>query len=913
MAALLLVLALFAGSATAAPNVAWHYGSNAPLDELKAFDIAVVEPGHGYDPKSYHTTTSELFAYVAVGEVQESRDYAREMDKAWLIGDNPAWGARVVDLANPAWQRFFVERIVAPLWQLGYRGFFLDTLDSYQLAAKTDAARRAQEDGLIAALNLLKTRFPEAKLIFNRGFEVLPRANKLAFAVAAESLFGGWDAAGRRYMDVAPADRDWLKNQLDRVKSQYGLPVYVIDYAPPGERERARSIARQIAALGFIPYVADGALISLGLGNVEVMPRKILMLYDGRDGVDVKFDEIHRYAALPINYLGYVPEYHDVRQPLPEAPLAGRYAGIVTWINAGTLPNSEQLAAWMKRQRAEGMRIAVLSSFGFPMTAGRAAELGLRFSDGEAKGDVRLERSNAPAGFERKPLPDRQSFHRLEVVSGTPLVRIVDAAGGRYDPVAYTDWGGYALAGYAIASLPEPKSEQSRWIIDPIEFLARALALPPMPVPDTTSENGRRLMLVHVDGDGFPSAAELPGRPVAGEALLTEVLQKYRIPTTVSVIQGEIAANGLNPKQSPALEGIARRIFALPYVEPASHTFSHPFVWSAAETVDKADQGYHLEIPGYVFDIQREVPGSAAYVSGLSPSGKPCRILLWSGNTTPGSGTLKLAYDSGLLNMNGGETLITRSNPSLTAVAPLGEDKSGYFQVYAPNQNENVYTNNWRGPYYGFERAIETFQLTESPRRLKPINIYYHAYSASKRASLAALYKVYDWALAQPVMNVYASDYIRKVLDFQHLVVARTPEGFLLRGAGDLRQLRFPGSLGAVNVRMSRNVAGWSEGPGGRYAHLSADEAELRFTPNATAFPYLRDANARLTSWRVMENGVEFGLSGHRPLSFTLAGAANCRYTLAGKPVEPRVRQQDANLFELPNHGIEAFQVICPN
>ena len=253
MAALLLVLALFAGSATAAPNVAWHYGSNAPLDELKAFDIAVVEPGHGYDPKSYHTTTSELFAYVAVGEVQESRDYAREMDKAWLIGDNPAWGARVVDLANPAWQRFFVERIVAPLWQLGYRGFFLDTLDSYQLAAKTDAARRAQEDGLVAALTLLKARFPEAKLIFNRGFEVLPRASKLAFAVAAESLFGGWDAAGRRYVDVAPADRDWLKNQLDRVKSQYGLPVYVIDYAPPGERERARSIAWQIAALGFVP------------------------------------------------------------------------------------------------------------------------------------------------------------------------------------------------------------------------------------------------------------------------------------------------------------------------------------------------------------------------------------------------------------------------------------------------------------------------------------------------------------------------------------------------------------------------------------------------------------------------------------------------------------------------------------
>ena len=183
MAALLLVLFFIAGAANAAPNVAWHYGSSAPLDELKAFDIAVVEPGHGYDPKAYRTRTSELFAYVAVGEVQESRDYAAAMNKSWLIGDNPAWGARIVDLANPAWQRFFVDRIIAPLWQRGYRGFFLDTLDSYQLAARTDSARRAQEDGLAAALTLLKERFPEARLIFNRGFEVLPRVHKLAFAV----------------------------------------------------------------------------------------------------------------------------------------------------------------------------------------------------------------------------------------------------------------------------------------------------------------------------------------------------------------------------------------------------------------------------------------------------------------------------------------------------------------------------------------------------------------------------------------------------------------------------------------------------------------------------------------------------------------------------------------------------------
>ena len=47
---------------------------------------------------------------------------------------------------------FFTNQVITPLWQQGYRGFFLDTLDSYQLVAKTPEARARQEAGLIAAI-----------------------------------------------------------------------------------------------------------------------------------------------------------------------------------------------------------------------------------------------------------------------------------------------------------------------------------------------------------------------------------------------------------------------------------------------------------------------------------------------------------------------------------------------------------------------------------------------------------------------------------------------------------------------------------------------------------------------------------------------------------------------------------------
>src|SRR5689334_6390656 len=102
------------------------------------------------------------------------------------------------------------------------------------------------------------------------------------------------------------------------------------------------------------------------------------------------------------------------------------------------------------------------------------------------------------------------------------------------DAAILAPWGGYVLAPYDLRSLPSEIGE--RWVVQPIEFFRRALALPAMPVPDVTTENGRRLMMVHVDGDGFVNRAERYLTPFSGEVLLDDVLRKYRIPTTVSVI-----------------------------------------------------------------------------------------------------------------------------------------------------------------------------------------------------------------------------------------------------------------------------------------------------------------------------------------------------------------------------------------
>lgn len=909
---------LFAAGASAQPrSIAFHYGSSPPWDELKSFDLVVVEPDHAGDVRARTSARSQVFAYVAVGEVVPSRAYAKEIPADWKIGENTAWGALVLDQAQPAWPAFLAERIVKPIADAGYAGLFLDTLDSFHLVAKDPAARARQEAGLTAAISEIRRRYPQLKLIFNRGFEVLPQLHREAYAVAAESLYRSWDAGRRTYGEVSAPDREWLLGQLNRVKNEYQLPVIAIDYVPPADRELARATARRILEHGFIPYVADPALETLGVSAVEAVPRKVLMLYrHNGDPTALAYESILRFAAMPLNWMGYVPEYIDVSTgQLPAYPLNGRYAGIVTWFEGDLGARGAAYAQWLARQVESGMKVAVFADFGAPLTGNFARTLGITAGTiAPMPEPVTLESRSPAIGFEVDPPLDRRGFLPITADDGEPWLRLRNERGDRMDAVAIAPWGGYALSPYVILSMPGQDSDE-RWLLDPFAFLREALRLPVVPVPDVTTENGRRLMIAHIDGDGFPSRAELPGNAFAGEVMLKEVLERYRVPTTVSVIEGEVGPAGLWPVISPKLEAIARRIFALPHVEVASHTFSHPFRWQIAEKAPNASD-YTLRIPGYTFNLPREIAGSIDYINQrLAPPGKPVRTFLWSGDADPSAEAVRLAHAAGVYNLNGGETTITRSHPTLTRVAPIGIPKGALFQVYAPVQNENLFTNLWTGPFGGFERVIETFELTEAPRRLKPINLYYHMYSASKRASLVALDRVYRWSLAQSVMPVYASEYASRALGFNSLAVARdVADGtWEARGDGTLRTLRLPAALGTPAA--GEGVAGYARINGDAYLHLAGGEA--RFASRAGASmegPYLASANVRIDGWRVTRSGgateIAFAAAGHVPAEFVFANAAGCTLTAEGRPAA-RTESGGLVTFRLTQHGSPALRLRC--
>lgn len=891
-------------------SIAFFYAANPPLSELKSFDVVVVDPDNvGIAPKDYQAAHSMLFAYVSVGEADSKRQFFKKIDPAWLIADNSSWGTGVVDLANPAWRNFFLDQVVEPLWAAGYRGFFLDTLDSYQLVQDKQRIPLLA-DGLVAVIRGLKERHPEARLILNRGFDVFERVKDVTFAVAAESLFQNFDPATGTYGAVKEQDRIWLLDRLNTIKKN-GRPVIAIDYVKPSERELARTTASKIKDLGFIPWVTDKGLASLGVGSIEVLPSTVLGIYEHTDSAtpaDPVYDHLHRYAAMPLEYLGYRMEYHDITKPLPEGILTGRYAGVVVWPASGGSASHKSYRKWIEKVLEEKLPLVFLEGFGVEPDREWLPMLGLKWKNGPVlSGKISVIKKDAMIGFEQPPPEAAESIPLLDASAGKVLLRVRGTKGNESDLAAITAWGGYALAPAVKA---HELNNQTAWIVDPFRFFGEALRLSSnRPVPDVTSENGVRLLLTHIDGDGFESMAEWPGGRLAATELREKILERYRLPTSLSLIAGILSPKGLYPKRSAEFENEAKRLWALPNVEAASHSFSHPFNWYNAIKSEN-EFGYNLSIPGYSFSLNGEIQESINYLNSLLPPQKKVAMFHWTGNCVPTSEAISEVYRAGVGNINGGETIITNSRASFTAVSPMGIIKDGWLQVFAPNQNENLYTNNWSGPFYGYRRVIETFRLTDAPRRLKPVDIYYHIYAVSKPASLKALQEAYDWALKQQLFPVYASSYVTRVQDFFRTTVARRDDGWLIRNSGDLRQVRVPLTAGYPDLNASRGVLGFSDFNDQRYIHLApGGDSFLKLTDTAPVRPFPEAVAARINSFQTSGKNIQMTVTAEADGYLRFNNASDCRVVFDGVPL-PSKAEGAVLSISIPSgkHGLE---LVC--
>ena len=891
------------------PSTAFYYGAAPPVKTLGLYDWVVIDAGNA-EGSNWQPLAREslVHCYLSVGESQGER---AAQHRALIVGDNPGWQSKVMDVAHPGWR----DALILEAQQLaaaGCEGLFLDTLDSYQLAFEERDWPRA-EQGLADIVLALHAAQPDLAIMLNRGFEIFDRVSAAVTSMTVEGLYQGWNADKAQHKTISEDERRWLLGELQAVEAA-GKAIIVLDYLPAtATAAEATSLARRIADHGFTPWVTDVSLMHLGTGFFTPLPREVALLYHPGSS-DFAGHDAHILLGAALDYAGYDVRPYNVSKGMPVL-IKGVHAGVVTWFDDTQSSRSQNADAWEDVLTGALTHNIPLALFGAPppLSAAVLDRLGVKRVAGSNQKRAALVEARTGYGDFEAPAAAQEHVtvpFRNTSAANQPWVTMTldDEA---VVPVLTGPWGGYAQHPYLLQA---GFGGQRRWLLNPFAFLATALHSQPAPIPDTTTETGRRILLSWVDGDGFPSRAELPGTPYSAEVLLEKVFKPIKLPHTVSVIEGEVAATGLYPHLSGELEPLARKIFALGNVELASHSFSHPFFWARRQNIDisKTLYGLGLPIPGYTTDTRREVAGSVRYINDtLAPEGKRTEVFLWTGDAVPGGGTVRLVEELGLVNLNGGNTQVRNALPSSVNIYPQSRWTDGGHQIYAPIMNENVYTNDWTGPFHGFRRVIETFKRTEDPRRLKPLGIYYHFYSGTKPGALNALLDVYGYAEEQPHNALYASEYARRVLGYHSARITRSLDGhWLVDQLGALRTVRLPEPLVPPDVLASENVAGWLESKDGIYVHLTGTPATLVLGERPA--PALAWSNGQVERWAFEgDREATIHLRGHEPLKFAVRWGSTCTLRLAGGQRLTGKNEDGMQVFRLNARDTGTAQLVC--
>lgn len=631
-----------------------------------------------------------------------------------------------------------------------------------------------------------------------------------------------------------------------------------------------KTIAWSLSILWFA--LAGLASASAQTSNYE--PRVVIGVYDAAPDESFEASYLYEMAEFPLNHLGLELEYHNARQGLPDLSKRTDVRGVLVWLIDAEKVDSTKLANFVEAARARNLPVLVsgpLPAKNGEANAGRIfTALGLRNLGGfrpYTYDMAPVQKVAAMVEFERKlplPLVPLDIIQAADPKTATPYLTLQRGAdpSTRTLAVVTTPQGGYVAPGYA--AFEDRTADWKAWRVNPFKLFREVFRTADLPAADTTTLSGRRIYYSHIDGDGWNSVTEVDAYAKSGmtasEVILREVTQRFPdLPVTVAPIAADLDPDWMG---TPKAQQIARDFFRLPHVEAGTHTYTHPFEWNyfgpaynpqsevyfvkrypkskiaRTMTIDPNAPKPKLVFPYDVpraygdipFNIDKEVSGSATFISRFLPKGKRVEVLQWSGDTRAFPAAMAAVDKAGLPNINGWGSRFDGDYPSYTNVAPVGRRVGDFVRVYASHANENEYTALWQGRYFGFRYLTTSLRNTETPIRVKPANVYYHMYSGEKPAALTALLEVMTNIRTQTLTPIAASRYAKIGKGFFDVQFAKLGEmSWRVERRGALDTVRFDEAANLyVDIGKSAGVIGYTRTNGSLYVALdSADPAPV--------------------------------------------------------------------------------------
>ena len=486
--------------------------------------------------------------------------------------------------------------------------------------------------------------------------------------------------------------------------------------------------------------------------------RTLLALYDGAREERPDATRIHRFAELPLNHLGFVLQYLDVRQGLPEPRQMLAYRGVLTWF-AGPVRDGNALLAWAGHVAELDIRYVALGDLGADVTTANLALVNRVFAGFGVRHTGEMITPTRGTRIAHRDHDLYEAECRLDpMLPAYPVIAMLDAAtrpiltlttprheGGRATTLAALGKkGGYAAFNYEFCHQQAPL-HRGRWLLEPFKFFDAAFGAERFPVPDVTTASGRRLFFSQVDAEGWANPSQIEGyrhnQALAADVVMRELIIPFpELPVTVDLRESEIEKVRRVAVQSRA---VASRMLALPQVV-------RPGRRSVGTTMSRLDTSY----------------------------------------------------------------------PSISSLAALASAE-GDRPALTPASSETAYVAGETGRV-AFHALAETLARTETPRRLKAFNLNYHVYAGREQSWLQAVRGHLLAARATPLAPVTAGRYADIVDGFFTTRIARIGEGRWLitdRGALPTVRLDLPDGI-AVDVAASSGVIGQRRYAGALYVAL---------------------------------------------------------------------------------------------
>ncbi len=226
-----------------------YYGAGR-LDDLANYDLAIIDPNTltPGEVRELESRGTLVVGYLSVGEINGNDPWLHDgtVPRSWILGRNRNWGSLFVNANQQGW-RDLMTKATAKILDYGFQGVFLDTVDTaIDVAPET-------EPGMIELIRGLRTAYPDALLVQNRGFDIAERVAGDIDAEMFEDLSTSYSFKDAKYVR---ADNSSEADQLVALHGRTGLPILALDYADPSDTETAARAVKIARSYSFIPSVS---------------------------------------------------------------------------------------------------------------------------------------------------------------------------------------------------------------------------------------------------------------------------------------------------------------------------------------------------------------------------------------------------------------------------------------------------------------------------------------------------------------------------------------------------------------------------------------------------------------------------------------------------------------------------------